>query len=82
MIKIAQVRRPGPTNSLPTLPPRPFYSEDTKKLKPLVLQFEKTIEIFEKISNLCLELGDDSLAIEFQNKSKKIQDMLVKLSSQ
>jgi len=44
-------------------------------------EFEKTIEIFEKISNLCLELGDDSLAIEFQNKSKKIQDMLVKLNS-
>ena len=44
-------------------------------------EFEKTIEIFEKISNLCLELGDDSLAIEFQNKSKKIRDMLVKLNN-
>jgi len=44
-------------------------------------EFEKAIEIFEKISNLCLELGDDSLAIEFQNKSKKIRDMLVKLNN-
>lgn len=43
-IKIAQVRPPEPAKSLPTLPPRPFYSEEAKKLKPLVLQSEKTID--------------------------------------
>jgi len=64
---------------------QPIFERDLlmDKLQEALQQgeFEKTIEIFEKISNLCLELGDDSLAIEFQNKSKKIQDMLAKLSS-
>ena len=42
--KIAQIRPPEPAKALPTLPPRPFYSEDAKKLEPLVLQSEKTID--------------------------------------
>ena len=42
--KIARIRPPEPAKALPTLPPRPFYSEDAKKLKPLVLQSEKTID--------------------------------------
>ncbi len=64
---------------------QPIFERDVlmDKLQEALQQgeFEKVIEIFEKISNLCLELGDDSLAIEFQNNSKKIQDMLAKLSS-
>lgn len=39
-------------------------------------EFKSAVDIFEKISNLCLELGDDSLAIDFQNKSEKINSML------
>ena len=45
-------------------------------------EFENVIAIFEKISSLCLELGDDSLALEFQMKSKRIQNMLKTLTSQ
>lgn len=63
---------------------QPIFERDIlmDKLEDALQQgdFESTIEIFEKISNLCLHLGDDSLAFEFQNKSKKIQEMLTKLS--
>ncbi|MFX0082101.1 MAG: ADP-ribosylation factor-like protein [Candidatus Hodarchaeota archaeon] len=38
--------------------------------------FEEAVILFEKISNICLELGDDSLAIDFQSKSEKISTML------
>ncbi|MBY8991191.1 MAG: GTP-binding protein [Candidatus Lokiarchaeota archaeon] len=44
-------------------------------------EFESAVGIFEKISNLCLELGDDSLAIDFQNKSEKINSMLKSLTT-
>ena len=44
-------------------------------------EFGETAALFEKISNLCLELGDDSLAIVFQNKSEKISSMLKTLNS-
>ncbi|MFX1374480.1 MAG: ADP-ribosylation factor-like protein [Promethearchaeota archaeon] len=44
-------------------------------------QFQEAVDIFEKISNLCLELGDDSLAIDFQNKSEKLSSMLKNLTS-
>ena len=44
-------------------------------------EFESAVDIFEKISNLCLELGDDSLAIDFQNKSEKINSMLKTLTN-
>jgi ADP-ribosylation factor related protein 1 len=39
-------------------------------------EFSEVAVLFEKISNLCLELGDDSLAIDFQTKSEKISSML------
>jgi len=44
-------------------------------------EFEVAVSLFEDISNLCLELGDDSLAIDFQNKSEKISGMLKSLTS-
>ncbi|MFW9823397.1 MAG: ADP-ribosylation factor-like protein [Candidatus Thorarchaeota archaeon] len=44
-------------------------------------KFKEAVSIFEKISNLCLELGDDSLAIDFQKKSAKIDNMLKSLKS-
>jgi GTPase SAR1 family protein len=44
-------------------------------------QFKEAVTIFEEISNLCLDLGDDSLAIDFQSKSEKISKMLKSLSS-
>ncbi|MBY8985335.1 MAG: GTP-binding protein [Candidatus Lokiarchaeota archaeon] len=39
-------------------------------------EFEEAVSIFKKISNLCLELGDDSLALDFQNKSQKISKII------
>lgn len=45
-------------------------------------ELKKTVEIFEKISDICLELGDDSLALDFQNKSTKIKGMLESMKSQ
>ena len=44
-------------------------------------EFEEAAALFENISNLCLELGDDSLAIDFQNKSEIISSMLKSLAS-
>jgi ADP-ribosylation factor-like protein 1 len=41
-------------------------------------EFEKAATYFEKISDLCIELGDDSLGREFYEKGKKIKDMLKK----
>ncbi len=38
--------------------------------------FEKAAFLFDKISDLCLELGDDSLGKEFFEKSQKIKTML------
>jgi len=38
--------------------------------------FEKAAFLFDKISYLCLELGDDSLSKEFFEKSQKIKSML------
>ncbi|UCD01949.1 MAG: GTP-binding protein, partial [Promethearchaeota archaeon] len=38
--------------------------------------FKETVDLFEKISNICLELGDDSLAIEFQGKADKLRKVL------
>ncbi len=35
--------------------------------------FDVAVELFEKISNTCLELGDDSLAIDFQSKAEKLK---------
>ncbi|MFX0082100.1 MAG: ADP-ribosylation factor-like protein [Candidatus Hodarchaeota archaeon] len=45
-------------------------------------RFEEAVSLFEKISSFCLELGDDSLAIDFQNKSDKINSLLKSLTNQ
>jgi len=39
-------------------------------------KFEEAAMYFEKISDLCIELGDDSLGKEFYEKSQKIKTML------
>ncbi|MFW9987172.1 MAG: ADP-ribosylation factor-like protein [Candidatus Odinarchaeota archaeon] len=39
-------------------------------------EFGQVVEIFQQISNICLELGDDSLSIELQEKADKIKSML------
>jgi small GTP-binding protein len=44
-------------------------------------EFNEAIEIFEKISNICLELGDDSLSIELQEKAQKLKSILGQLPS-
>ncbi|MGB5910691.1 MAG: ADP-ribosylation factor-like protein, partial [Promethearchaeia archaeon] len=43
-------------------------------------EFEKAANIFEEISDLCIELGDDSLGREFFEKSQKIKSMLQQVS--
>ncbi len=43
-------------------------------------EFGEIASVFEKISNLCLDLGDDSLALDFQHKSEKIRKMLNSLT--
>jgi small GTP-binding protein len=44
-------------------------------------EFGKAATLFDKISDLCIELGDDSLGKEFYEKSQKIKSMLQKLSA-
>jgi small GTP-binding protein len=44
-------------------------------------EFAKAAIYFDKISDLCIELGDDSLGKEFFEKSQKIKSMLQKLSA-
>ena len=44
-------------------------------------QFEKAADLFERISDLCLELGDDSLSKEFFEKASKIKSMLRKVET-
>jgi len=43
--------------------------------------FNKAALLFEKISDLCIELGDDSLGREFYEKAQKIKDMLKKVGA-
>ncbi|MFX1589705.1 MAG: ADP-ribosylation factor-like protein [Promethearchaeota archaeon] len=43
--------------------------------------FNKAAFLFDKISDLCIELGDDSLGREFFEKSQKIKDMLKKVGA-
>ena len=43
--------------------------------------FEKATFLFDKISDLCIELGDDSLGREFFEKSQKIKEMLKKVGT-
>ena len=52
--------------------------EATKALENA--EFEKAANIFEEISDLCIELGDDSLGREFFEKSQKIKNMLQQMS--
>ena len=44
-------------------------------------EFGKAATFFDKISDLCIELGDDSLGKEFYEKSQKIKSMLQKLNA-
>ncbi|NVM37517.1 MAG: GTP-binding protein [Candidatus Lokiarchaeota archaeon] len=43
--------------------------------------FNKAAFLFDKISDLCIELGDDSLGREFYEKSQKIKEMLKKIGA-
>jgi len=43
--------------------------------------FEKAAFLFEKISDLCIELGDDSLGSEFYRKSQKIKELFKKATT-
>ena len=51
-----------------------LIEEATGSLK--IADFEKAAFLFDKISDLCIELGDDSLGKEFYEKSQKIKIML------
>ena len=59
---------------------KPIFERDVlmEKIQRALEQgeFQETLELFDKISNICLELGDDSLAIEFQNKAEKLRKVL------
>jgi hypothetical protein len=44
-------------------------------------RFEEAAGYFEKISDLCIELGDDSLSKEFYEKSQKIKTMIQQAST-
>jgi small GTP-binding protein len=44
-------------------------------------EFEGAATHFEKISDLCIELGDDSLGREFYEKATKIKEMLNKVKT-
>ena len=44
-------------------------------------EFSEAALLFEKISDLCIELGDDSLGREFYEKSEKIREMLQKVGA-
>ena len=53
--------------------------EAVKALKKA--DFNKAAFLFDKISDLCIELGDDSLGKEFYEKSQKIKEMLSKVGA-
>ncbi|MFX1567622.1 MAG: ADP-ribosylation factor-like protein [Promethearchaeota archaeon] len=59
---------------------RPIFERDIlmDKVQEALEQgeFHKAIEIFEEIATICLELGDDSLSIELQEKAQKIRSVL------
>jgi hypothetical protein len=40
--------------------------------------FKQTAIYFEKIADICIELGDDSLGKEFYEKSEKLNKILIK----
>lgn len=39
-------------------------------------EYNKTIVLFDQIGDICIEMGDDSLGLEFKEKSDKIKQML------
>jgi len=43
--------------------------------------FQNSLTLFEKIADLCLDLGDDSLGNEFNEKAQKIKEILVKMET-
>ena len=55
-----------------------LIEEATKSLENA--EFQNAATLFEKISYLCLELGDDSLGREFYEKAQKIKGLLQKTS--
>ncbi|MFX1498709.1 MAG: ADP-ribosylation factor-like protein [Promethearchaeota archaeon] len=55
-----------------------FIEQATKALENA--EFERAAKLFERISDLCIELGDDSLGREFYEKSQKILSMLQQVS--
>jgi small GTP-binding protein len=63
---------------------QPLLERDTyteKAVKALEdTKFEEAAGYFEKISDLCIELGDDSLGKEFDEKAQKIRNMLQQAS--
>jgi len=44
--------------------------------------FEHAIQLFEKIGDMCIDLGDDVLSKEFFNKAEKIKEMLKKAGAE
>jgi len=64
---------------------KPLLERDTyteKAVKALEdAKFDEAATYFEKISDLCLELGDDSLGKEFYEKSQKIKTLLQQASA-
>ena len=54
---------------------RDTYTEEAAKALEAA-RFEDAAMYFEKISDLCIELGDDSLGKEFYEKSQKIKTMI------
>ena len=64
---------------------QPLLERDTyteKALRALEdAKFDEAASFFEKISDLCIELGDDSLGKEFYEKSQKIKSMILKTTN-
>ncbi|MHA1192159.1 MAG: ADP-ribosylation factor-like protein [Promethearchaeota archaeon] len=63
---------------------KPLLERDTlieEAMKSLEnAEFQNAATLFEKISYLCIELGDDSLGREFYEKAQKIKGLLKKTS--
>ncbi|MFX1573962.1 MAG: ADP-ribosylation factor-like protein [Promethearchaeota archaeon] len=56
-----------------------LIEEATRVLKDA--DFDKAAFLFDKISSLCIDLGDDSLGKEFFEKSQKIKTMLAQVGA-
>jgi hypothetical protein len=59
---------------------KPLFERDDLMKKAQVLlekgDFYEALELFDRISSVCMELGDDSLGIEFQSKAEKLRTVL------